>query len=81
MKKVQISGLLSIEKESVYRLNNSQMGSLVGGVEPVNTDTDPVEGPKRSRRLNSDCVYSRNHLTQCDSDSYSRASVCICETE
>ncbi len=66
MKKHHLNGKLSIHKTNIARLDAQQMEAIVAG------------GPKRSIRLNGDCIYSRNHYTQCTSaDKYSRTSICV----
>lgn len=66
MKKQHLKSTLRVHKISIASLNKNEMDAIVAG------------GPKRSIRLNGDCLYSRNHYTQCTSgDKYSRASVCV----
>jgi hypothetical protein len=78
--KIKINGKLSLKKEKISMLNGFQMSNIIGGLNLAPLDPAEAEGPARSKRLDGDCNYSRQHYTQCcEGERYSRPSICtIC---
>lgn len=65
MKKIIVKGGLNLNKKVLTELSDSDLNTINGG------------GPRRSKRRNGNCRYSRNHHTQCG-EQYSRSGAC-CE--
>lgn len=42
MKKIKLFGKLNLKKETIVRLNNDQMNSIVGGIDTVSTYSDTL---------------------------------------
>lgn len=65
---------LTIDHDTVVSLNERQMDEI------VDTMIGAAMGPRRSRRLEGDCRYSRNHYTQCgEGERHSRSGRCCAQ--